>query len=145
MKKLAFLTLFSILLQAELIDPQLKAELKRFDDIFEEIGKKRIGERESIINMIKDPFVYKKEIKKIAKDAKASKKGIKPKKKKVLKLLAIFNNKVKIGDKWYRLYQKIGEYRVSKIANGYVILRNRYKKIKLYLRKKDANIKIISH
>ncbi|NPA81426.1 MAG: hypothetical protein GXO31_02335 [Epsilonproteobacteria bacterium] len=145
-KAVILISLISAFLQADLIDPQLKADLQRFDNIFNEIGKKRVGIRESIIDEIKDPFVYKKEIKKIAKSAKGSgKSGKTTPKKKVLKLLAIFNDKVKINGKWYRLHQKIGEYRISKIAKGYVILRDRSEKIKLYLRKKDAKIKIIAH
>ena len=134
-----------ILQAKDLIDPQLKADLQRFDSIFDEIGKKREGIKDFLIDQIQDPFVYERKIKKIAKNAKASKNGSKKEAKKELKLLAIFDNKVKINDKWYRLHQKIGEYRISKIANGYVILANRYKKIKLALRKRDEKIKIIVH
>ncbi len=134
-----------ILQAKDLIDPQLKADLQRFDSIFNEIGKKREGIKDVLINQIPDPFIYERKIKKIAKNAKASKNASKKEVKKELKLLAIFNNKVKINDKWYRLHQKIGEYRISKIANGYVILANRYKKIKLALRKRDEKIKIIIH
>jgi hypothetical protein len=121
------------------VDPKLQQELSKFDDIFIQIGKKREGISPVAINKIKDPFIYKREIKNIVK-TKNGKKVIPPKKI-LLKLSAIINNKVKINDKWYRLRQKVGNYRLVRIKKGSVLLRQGREKLKLFLRKRDAKIK----
>ena len=129
--------------QTPQIDPVIQKELSKFDDIFIQIGKRREGISHTAVNHIKDPFVYKREIKNIVK-TKNGKKVIAPKKI-VLKLLAIINNKVKINGKWYSLHQKVGSYRLVRIEKGAVLLRQGREKIKLFLRKRDAKIKFTIH
>jgi len=125
-------------------DPNLQKDLKRFDSLFEEISKKRKGINKAVINALKDPFVYKKEIKRIVQTKNGKVIKTTPKKR-VLKLLAIFNNKAKINGKWYRVNQKIDNYKLLKIRKNSVILRDGGRRITLYLRKRDDKIKITVH
>ncbi len=125
-------------------DPSVKEDIKRFDSIFNEISKKRNGLNSATINAVKDPFVYKREIKKIVKTKNGKTVKEKPKKA-ILKLFAIFNNKAKINGKWYRVRQKVGNYKVLRINKNSVILRDGGKRITLFLRKRDDKIKITIH
>ncbi len=122
----------------------VKEDLKRFDSLFEQISKKRSGINQAVINSLKDPFVYKREIKKIAK-TKNGKTVKEVPKKAALRLLAIFNRKAKINDKWYRERDRVGNYKILRIKENFVVLRDGGKTIKLFLRKRDDKIKITVH
>ena len=63
------------------------------------------------------------------------KKVIRKIEKKPIKLTlgAIYNNKVYINGKFYKVGDRVGEYRVFKIAKDFVILNGKGKSLRLYL------------
>jgi hypothetical protein len=52
------------------------------------------------------------------------------------------NDKAKINKKWYKLYAKVYGYKLVKIKNVSVVLKNKKKKLELFLRKKNDKINI---
>ena len=75
-----------------------------------------------------DPF-YKAE--KILKEKKVIRKM--QKKPIRLTLSAIYNNKAYINGKFYKVGDRVGEYRVFKIAKDFVMLKSKGKSLRLYL------------
>ncbi len=143
MKKLILLlSIFYINIYANMEQKQIVNKnflIKEYQEMFQKIAQKRIGIDEDSIMSVKPPFVTvlkKKKKKDILKNDK------KVFSKPTLVLEAIFNNKVMISGKWYKLYQKIGENRIVAIRNDYVIIKSPTKKLKLSLRTKNENIKI---
>jgi hypothetical protein len=106
--------------------------IKKYQDMFQKISQKRVGLDESEISLVKTPFI------KLMK--KGEVKGAK--KKRVFLLEAIFGNKVMINGSWYSLYQSIDNYKIVSISGDSVFLKGKEIKIKLTLRKRNANITI---
>jgi len=112
------------------------ANIQRYDKIFEQISKQRVGPSDKELSRIPTPFVNQNLLR-IIKDKNATKpKPI------VLKLYGIFDKKVKINKKWYHLKSKVYGYRIVKIKDNSVVLRKKRKKLELFLRKKNDKIQI---
>ncbi len=114
----------------------LQINTQKYNIIFEQISKKRIGPSDKKLGRVPTPFVNQNVLK-IIKDKNATK--IKPI---ILKLHGIINNRVKINKKWYKLNSYIYGYKLIKIKSISVILKLKRKKIELFLRKKNDKIKI---
>ena len=102
---------------------------------------KRVGLSHTQIQQLKNPFIHEKTLQKIVKKEKNSKK------KRTLQLVMIINNRAKIGERWYNLYDKIGSFKIVKIDpwRGIVVLSNQKKRKILSLEKKNKKaITIIS-
>jgi len=106
--------------------------IKEYQEMFQKISQKRVGLDDSELSLVKPPFV--KMVKKGG--AKSAKK------KQVFFLEAIFGDRVMINGKWYKLYQNIDNYKIVSIKGDSVFLKGNEIKLKLTLRKKNANITI---
>ncbi len=112
------------------------------DKLVEKVKIRREGLTPQEIQQLKDPFIDENRLKKIAIKEKIKKKT---KKKIYLRLQSIFNNKVKINTKWYKLGSKIGAYRIVKIDYHHksVLLQNGKKSLKLFLTKRAKKFRLI--
>ncbi len=140
MKKIVFVffAFLSLLLAGvQSTSQDAKINIEQYNMYFKKIAEQRVGLSDQELDRVSTPFVDKK-ILKIIKDKNATE-VIKPI---VFHLYAILNDMVRINDKWYKLGSKVYSYRIVKIKNNSVILRNKRKKIELFLRKKDDKIKI---
>ncbi len=131
----AFLSL--LLAGVQSTSQDAKINIEQYNMYFKKIAEQRVGLSDQELNRVSTPFVDKK-ILKIIKDKNVTE-NIKPI---IFHLYAILNDTVRINDKWYKLGSKIYSYRIIKIKNNSVILKNKRKKIELFLRKKDDKIKI---
>ena len=113
------------------------------DRLIEKVKVRREGLSQEEIKQLKDPFIDEQKLKKIVIKHKIKK----IKKKKIyLHLQSIFNNKVKINTKWYKLGAKIGNYRIIRIDYKHqsVLLRSNKKLLRLFLAKrKKKRFKLI--
>ncbi len=144
MKRLIFIsTIFTICLSANTLnssDKNISVKynlIKEYQDMFEQISKKRVGLDESEIVKVKEPFLTIKEGKKDQSGTKFAKKQTNS-----LILEAIFNKKAMINGKWYSLYQSIGDKKIVSISDNYVWLKTVSGREKLTIRTKNANISI---
>ncbi len=112
-----------------------KINAQRYDKIFQEISKKRIGVPNGLLNRIHSPFVSNIVYKSIKNRISSVKR-----KRIIFTLYGIFNNEAKINKKWYKIKDKVYGYRLIRIKNNSVVLKNKRKKIELFLRKKDEKI-----
>ena len=109
--------------------------IKEYQEMFQKISQKRVGLDDSEITKVKPPFI------KIVKKS-GTKSAEKKKKEQVLVLEAILGNRVMINGNWYKLYQNIGDLKIVSIRGDDVFLRGNGIKVKLTIRKKNANITI---
>ncbi len=111
----------------------------KYSNMFEKIGKKRVGIEESKIDSLKPPFVTI-----VRKKSSTSKLSIpnKSKSKPSSILKAIFNKQVKIDNQWYKLHDKVNEMEIVAIKDNYILLKNDKKSKKLKLGSENANISI---
>ncbi len=111
--------------------------VSKYTNMFERIGKKRVGIKESKIDSLSPPFVTIVRKKSSSRDtpivAKVNSSPI---------LKAIFNNQAKIGEKWYKLHDMLNEMEIVAIKDNYIVLKNEKKSKKLKLGRKNANITI---
>ncbi len=112
-----------------------KINAQKYDKIFQEIGKKRIGVPNAVLNRIHSPFVSNIVYKSIKNKISSIKR-----RRIVFTLYGLLNNEAKINKKWYKIKDKVYGYRLIRIKNNSVILKNKRKKIELFLRKKDDKI-----
>ncbi len=137
--------LFVILILISFLYAEVKSistddiDIQKYDMLFQNIDKQRVGMKDSVLNRVRSPFVSKR-ILHILKDKNATISSTK--KRDVFRLYGIINNRVKIGRRWYKIGSKAFGYRVYKIKNSSVILKRKRKKIELFLRKRDGKIKI---
>lgn len=124
------LLLFSTTILYSTANLELGNDTKKYDSIFEKIGKTRVGVDENDINKIKNPFIV------IEKNV--DKNGIK-KRRIIYKLNAIFNHKAKINGKWYKKYSKVGIYKLIKVKTNSVLLRSANKSKELFIRKNNGS------
>ena len=117
--------------------PQMS--IQRYNMIFDQISKKRIGPSDKTLSSVPTPFVNQN-ILKIIKDKNATKR-----KPIILRLHGIINKTVRINNKWYKLNSKVYGFRLVKIKNLSVILKRKRKKIELFLRKKNDKIKFTNN
>jgi len=110
--------------------------IEKCDMVFKNIAKKRVGPSDEELSKVPSPFVNEKLLR-IIRDENVTKK-----KRLVLHLYGIMNNRAKINKKWYKLMSKVYGYRLVKINDLSVVLKNKKKKIELFLRKKNDKINI---
>jgi hypothetical protein len=104
---------------------------KYLSDIVAKIKKARKGLSKREIKRLRNPFYIKKTPK------KETIKIIPKIYKKTYRLYAIINNRVKINGKWYKIGEKIDEYRISKGKEKKILLISANEKISLSLTKKE--------
>jgi len=143
LKKLLLLIAFGVLFVQAAVESKIstnnEVNVRKYDAIFEQIGKKRVGPSDQVLSRVATPFVDRSVLK-IIKDKNATKpKPI------ILKLYGIFDNKANINNKWYKIKSKVFSYRLVKIKNSSVILKRKRKKLELFLRKKNDKIQITTN
>ena len=116
------------------IDQELKNKLAKYDKLFEQISKKRVGVSNSKIDTVKNPFIManNKAITKDNSDTIILKKS-------TFVLTAILNKKAKLNGKWYKINSVIGDFRLTDIKNNSVIITNKHSKKELFLRRSSVN------
>ena len=133
-KSILFITFIVFLANLNAIaNDNFKNEIKKYDDLFKQIGEKRVGASNKRIDSIKNPFilVYKKNI---SLDGNTTLKS-----RIIYTLNAIFNNKAKINGKWYKLNSNVNDYKLVKISSKSVIIKNEHSKKELFIRKSDVS------
>jgi len=113
-----------------------KINAQKYDKIFKEINKKKVGVANEVLDKIHSPFVSNIVYKSIKNKVSTIKR-----KRIIFTLFGIFGNEAKINKKWYKLKDKVYGYRLIHIKNNSVVLKNKRKKIELFLRKKNDKIK----
>jgi len=140
LKKLLLLAAFAVLFVQAAVESKISIDnevnVQKYDTIFEQISKKRVGPSDKELSRVATPFVDRTVLK-IIKD-----KNVTKPKPIVLKLYGIFDNKVNINKKWYKIRSKVYGYTLLKIKNSSVILKRKRKKLELFLRKKNDKIQI---
>ncbi len=120
-----------------------KSKFEDIDRLIEKVKVQRQGLTKEQIAKLKNPFIDQRTLKKIVIEQKI----VKAKKKRfVLRLLSIFNDRAKINGRWYKKGAKIGPYRLSYIDpnHAYVILQTKHKQLRLFLRKRKHSLFKIS-
>ncbi len=137
LKKTVLLIAFACLIMAN----EKSADLSWVDQEIAAIKPPRKGISNRTISMLRDPFVFlKKNKEKDEKEKKApqtlpsvvpsvtkSCAVVTPKRSirsKALRLLAIINNSALINDKWYKVGEKIGKYKIIKVTLNQVTLQS---------------------
>lgn len=129
-------------------------DLSWVDKQIEAIQPERSGIADKNINSIKEPFIFLNDDtnstkvsspNKVTKVVKAEDGTVKKVivTLKPLKLSAIMNQNALINQKWYKLNDKIRDYKLIKIEKNHIILKDRYNKNKkMYITTKNENIDI---
>jgi len=131
--KILIISLFVVVNLLGSANSNIKKEIKAYDTLFEQIGEKRVGVSNNEINAIKNPFMMKN-VKTVIKDGNTTEiKTVK------YVLNAIFSNKAKINDKWYKLHNEIGDFKLTRISSNSVILSNGHSKKELFIRKSNVD------
>jgi len=113
-------------------------DMTSYDKIFEKIAEQRIGADILTLEKLDNPFV-REYADGNGSDSNSSAPVT------VYLLEATFNQKAKINGMWYKRYDTVGAYKLTKINHDGVILRNEIEKKELLIRKNDeSNIKIFS-
>ncbi len=128
---LALLLCFLSSLSAE----NLQSRLLEYEKLFTQINKKRIGVSNKKIDEIKNPFITISNSKANIQDSNQSASIKKP----TYTLNAILNYKAKINEQWYKLDDKIGDFKLTNIERESVVIENRHSKKKLFMRKSYAS------
>ncbi|BCD60280.1 MULTISPECIES: hypothetical protein [unclassified Nitratiruptor] len=131
--KLLITLLFTLALLAN-------SQFKGIDDLIVKIKQKRVGLSPIVINNIPNPFVDEKKLNQLAKKNK-----ILTKRRHILRLYAIFQDRAKINGRWYTIGSKIGSYTIRSIKpdKGVVYLLSKHRTVRLYLQKKKSKNIII--
>ena len=128
-------TLF-IALSCLLFAGEKKVDLAWVEKEIGAIKQPRKGVAYKTISLLKDPFVFLEKNKKTKSTAKkilpsvasstATTSNTKPKdpQSKKLELMAIINNSVLINNKWYKIGENIGEYKIIKVTLNAVTLKS---------------------
>ncbi len=118
-----------------LITLSAKSQFEDIDKLIEKIKIPRHGLTKEQIAKLKNPFIDQRTLKKIVIKQKIINKL--KRKKFTLRLLSIFDNRAKINDRWYKIGDKIGSYRLSYIDpdQAFVILKAKGKQLRLFLHK----------
>ncbi len=109
------------------------------------IKPKRSGISDAKISEISSPILYKKveEIEKADGTKPATVTQIKlPEPVKPLKVSAIFNKSALIDGQWLKVNSSVRGYKVRQINSDSVLLQSSHKKLKLFIKEKNDNIKI---
>ena len=141
MKKLI---LCSLLLSTALLavdDNQTAAPIRsdgaykaRYDSIFDDLSKPRVGLSDAQIASLQDPF-YPKEANAPREVNQQVDLGY--------QLVGIMGDKVKLNDKWYGLGEYVGSYKIVQITGNSVIITNDDdNKVELTLKQGSKNVTI---
>ena len=147
MKKIVWITTLAgmcvALSASEAGDEHIKlALIKDYKIMFDRIGQHRVGADVKKIEAVKPPFVRLNPPKKEKVIVKKDGTKIAVKAKAELILQAIMNNRAKISGKWYRVGDKVAEYKLASVQRNGVFLQNNEYKKRLTLRKKNEKITI---
>ena len=114
------------------------------DKLIEKVKVQRRGLSPEVIKKLKDPFIDEVKLKKIVIKQKILKK-IK-KQKLHLRLESIFNDRVKINARWYKVGSKVAGYQIVKIDydKKSVLLKKGNKHLRLYLVKRKKRFRLVS-
>ncbi len=110
--------------------------IQEYDQMFKAINTPRKGLNDGNISKIPDPFLVQKSTPKTI-DENGSETG-----SSTLSLHAIFGDRVKINNKWYKTGEKIGEYKVGKIKKSSVILASKEQNLELNITQGKNNVGI---
>ncbi len=125
-----------------------QASVENFRFMFEKIGEKRVGVHDKKVDSIIIPFEKPPKPKEPVKEEEviAEPESSEPTKEHVIitsyDLQAIMNKRAKISGKWYKLDDKIDDYKIVSIKDGVVWLKNSAHKKRLTIRKKNEKITI---
>lgn len=110
------------------------SDIQEYDKMFQSINTPRKGLNETNINKLQDPFLVPKRSKIIHDDNASSGEA--------LGLHAIFNDRAKINNKWYKVGEKVGDYTLKKIKASSVMLVNKDQNLELNITKGRNNVGI---
>ena len=134
---------------APLLMTQLYAatDLKWVDEQVEAIRPARSGINNSYVDQLKDPIMLIKPKEIVNKDGTISLSNALPQTvHKVhlqpLTLESIINKSAYINGKWYTLNDKIRGKKITSIEKKYIVLKDKKKKIRLFVNNKNDKIKI---
>lgn len=110
------------------------------DKLVNDIKEERIGLKQKEIVMAKDPFVYLH-----GKYVKPQH-GKKTKKKRYhFSLTAIFNDRVKINNRWYKMNTTVKGYKITEIGENFVVLSRNDNQLRVFLKRpKSKKIKLLA-
>ncbi|MDO5046194.1 hypothetical protein [Campylobacter sp.] len=113
-----------------------EGEIQEYDRMFQAINTPRKGLDDGNMSKISDPFLVQRSAPKITdmQDINDTQGG--------LSLRAIFGDRVKINNKWYKIGEKIGEYKVGKIKKSSVILASKEENLELNITQGRNNVGI---
>lgn len=112
--------------------------VERYQNILKNLTEARTGLTQKEIENITNPF-FKSEQASSSSQASPDSNQTVPK----YRLYAIFNNKVKINNVWYKLNDKIDQYDIYKIKKSSVVLKNQAELLELNIIKGNQNVSII--
>ena len=140
LKKIILILTLSLIFSSALIAAKndgftenFKKRLMKYDNLFAQISKKRIGVSNSKINTIKTPFIRNNKVK--IKDSNETEKVKKP----IYILNATFNNKAKVNGKWHNINSEIGKFKLTNIKSNSVTIKNGHSKKELFIRNSNAS------
>lgn len=106
----------------------------RYDSIFDDLSKPRVGLSDAQIASLQDPF-YPKEANAPREANQQVDLGY--------QLVGIMGDKVKLNDKWYGLGEYVGSYKIVQITGNSVIIANDDdNKVELTLKQGSKNVTI---
>ncbi len=106
----------------------------RYDSIFDDLSKPRVGLSDAQIASLQDPF-YPKEANAPREANQQVDLGY--------QLVGIMGDKVKLNDKWYGLGEYVGSYKIVQITGNSVIITNDDdNKVELTLKQGNKNVTI---
>ena len=106
----------------------------RYDSIFDDLSKPRVGLSDAQIASLQDPF-YPKEANAPREANQQVDLGY--------QLVGIMGDKVKLNDKWYGLGEYVGSYKIVQITGNSVIITNDDdNKVELTLKQGSKNVTI---
>ncbi len=113
------------------------AKYKKYDDLFSAINKKRYGLTAQDIEKTANPFIVVSRTKKTSeKDGNVTEGSNEP----VYKLKGIMNNSANINGTWYKLNDKIDEFKLKKIKNNSVVIGSAGSSLELKLYEGKENV-----
>lgn len=118
---------------------ELDPSIQRYENMFKEINTPRVGLNDQNKTNVKDPFMIQKAPTVVSDND--GKEGAEEATE-ALVLRAIFNNKVKIGNNWYKRGDEIGDYKLIMIKRSSVILTNKDEKLELNITQGKNNVGI---
>ena len=118
----------------ENVAPANGAYKARYDAIFDDLSKPRVGLSDDQIASLPDPF-YPKEANAPREANQQVDLGY--------QLVGIMGDKVKLNDKWYGLGEYVGSYKIVQITGNSVIIANDdNNKVELILKQGNKNVTI---